>query len=86
MDDCIFCKIIKGQIPALKIYEDGNFLAFLDVNPRAKGHTLVVPKVTVKNMFQLFLGVEFTDTKQEDIDNYMSQQARDKQLKSGLGG
>src|SRR3989344_5626340 len=42
--DCIFCKIIKGEIPSYKIYEDNNFLAFLDINPRNKGHTLVIPK------------------------------------------
>lgn len=44
MDDCIFCKIIKGDIPCKKIYEDENVLAFMDINPKAKGHTLVVPK------------------------------------------
>lgn len=42
--DCIFCKIVKGEIPSYKVYEDKNFLAFLDVNPRVKGHTLVIPK------------------------------------------
>ena len=42
--DCIFCKIVKGEIPSYKVYEDKNFLAFLDVNPRLEGHTLVVPK------------------------------------------
>ncbi len=45
MRDCIFCKIIQGEIPAHKIYEDENSLAFLDINPRAKGHTVVIPKV-----------------------------------------
>ena len=44
MIDCIFCKIIKGEIPSYKVYEDKNFLAFLDINPRNKGHTLVIPK------------------------------------------
>lgn len=44
MNDCIFCKIVKGEIPAHKVYEDENFLAFLDVNPRAPGHTQVIPK------------------------------------------
>ena len=42
--DCIFCKIIKGEIPSYKIYEDNNFLAFLDINPRNPGHTLIIPK------------------------------------------
>jgi len=43
-DDCIFCKIIRGEIPSFKVYEDDDILAFLDVNPINKGHTLVIPK------------------------------------------
>ncbi len=42
--DCIFCKIIAGDIPCARIYEDAHVLAFLDINPIAKGHTLVVLK------------------------------------------
>jgi len=42
--DCIFCKIIKDKIPCYKVYEDKDFLAFLDINPITKGHTLVIPK------------------------------------------
>ncbi|MFG0247758.1 MAG: HIT family protein, partial [Phycisphaeraceae bacterium JB051] len=42
--NCIFCKIVAGQIPCHKIYEDPNVLAFLDVNPLSPGHTLVIPK------------------------------------------
>jgi len=41
---CIFCKIIKGEIPSYKIYEDKNYIAFLDINPLNPGHTLVIPK------------------------------------------
>ncbi len=44
MDDCIFCKIIKREIPAHIVYEDENFLAFLDINPQSPGHTQVIPK------------------------------------------
>ncbi len=44
MDDCIFCKIVKGEIPCYKVYEDDLFLAFLDINPVAAGHVLLVPK------------------------------------------
>jgi histidine triad (HIT) family protein len=44
MNNCIFCKIIKGEIPAAKVWEDEEFLAFLDINPNTKGMTLVVPK------------------------------------------
>ncbi len=42
--NCIFCKIVKGEIPAQKIYEDKNFLAFLDIRPQATGHAQVIPK------------------------------------------
>lgn len=42
--DCIFCKIIKGEIPCYKVYEDDLVLAFLDVNPKTNGHTLIIPK------------------------------------------
>ncbi len=49
----IFAKIIKGEIPCYKIAEDDNFLAFLDVNPNAKGHTLCVPKQEVDKIFDL---------------------------------
>jgi len=44
MSECIFCKIVSGEIPCTKIYEDSNTFAFLDLNPVNKGHTLVVPK------------------------------------------
>jgi histidine triad (HIT) family protein len=44
MDSCIFCKIAKGEIPADKIYEDKNFLAFLDIKPVSDGHLLIIPK------------------------------------------
>ncbi|TSC78056.1 MAG: Hit-like protein involved in cell-cycle regulation [Parcubacteria group bacterium Gr01-1014_24] len=44
MENCIFCKIIKKEIPCTKVYEDENFLAFLDINPMGPGHTQVIPK------------------------------------------
>jgi len=44
MDNCIFCKIISGEIPATKIYEDEHFFAFLDIHPQAPGHAQVIPK------------------------------------------
>ena len=43
-DDCIFCKMVAGQIPVTKIYEDKVVLAFLDIGPLSDGHTLVIPK------------------------------------------
>jgi len=42
--NCVFCKIIAGEIPCHKVYEDKNFLAFLSIDPRSPGHTLVIPK------------------------------------------
>lgn len=42
--NCLFCKIISGEIPSLKVYEDENSLAFLDISPFTKGHSIVVPK------------------------------------------
>ncbi|MEN9327664.1 MAG: hypothetical protein RI947_472 [Candidatus Parcubacteria bacterium] len=44
MSDCLFCKLVKGEIPSYKVYEDDLFIAFLDIFPRVKGHTLVIPK------------------------------------------
>ncbi|MDO8471242.1 MAG: HIT domain-containing protein [bacterium] len=41
---CVFCKIVKGEIPSYKVYEDENFLAFLDINPQSPGHTQVITK------------------------------------------
>src|SRR3989344_20010 len=46
MKDCVFCKIIRGDLPSHKIYEDDATLAFLDIHPVAQGHTLVIPKNT----------------------------------------
>lgn len=44
MEDCIFCKIIKNEIPCEKIYEDEKFLSFLDIQPVSHGHILIIPK------------------------------------------
>ncbi|WP_210364659.1 HIT family protein [Bacillus sp. REN3] len=53
MSDCIFCKIINGEIPSAKVYEDEHVLAFLDISQVTKGHTLVIPKVHKENVYQL---------------------------------
>ncbi|KIQ18063.1 HIT family protein [Flavobacterium pectinovorum] len=57
----IFTKIVNGEIPAYKIAEDENYLAFLDVNPNAKGHTLCIPKQEINKIFdmedELYLGL-----------------------------
>lgn len=44
MKECVFCQIVKKEIPCFKVFENENFLAFLDIKPRNKGHTLVIPK------------------------------------------
>ena len=49
----VFTKIINGEIPCYKIAEDDHFIAFLDINPNAKGHTLVIPKKEVNKLFDL---------------------------------
>ena len=49
----IFTKIVNGEIPCYKIAEDENYLAFLDVNPNAKGHTLCIPKAEIDKLFDL---------------------------------
>jgi histidine triad (HIT) family protein len=51
--DCIFCKIIAGDIPSAKVYEDEHVYAFLDISQVTKGHTLIIPKDHVKDIFEL---------------------------------
>ncbi len=57
MNDCIFCKIVNGEIPSKKVYEDDNVIAIMDVNPKVDGHTLVIPKKHVS---------EYTDLTDEE--------------------
>ena len=59
MENCIFCKIIKGEIPSYKIYEDEKVYAFLDISDDMTGHTLVIPKKHSRNIF---------DTDKEDLE------------------
>ena len=49
--DCIFCKIVRGEIPSRKVYEDDDMLAFHDINPSAPVHFMVVPKIHVDNLY-----------------------------------
>ena len=60
MDNCIFCKIIKGEIPSEKVYEDEEILAFKDINPAAPIHILVIPKKHIETLLDL-----------TDEDNYL---------------
>lgn len=52
MPDCIFCKIVRGELPSIKVYEDTDTLAFLTIQPTNTGHTLVIPKEHVANVFE----------------------------------
>jgi histidine triad (HIT) family protein len=53
MNDCVFCKIVSGDIPSAQIYEDEDFVAFVDLKPNNYGHSLLVPKVHYKNIYEL---------------------------------
>ena len=53
MEDCIFCKIVRGEIPAHKVYEDEHTFAFFDMNPKNEYHTLAIPKKHYASMFDI---------------------------------
>ncbi|GIN84102.1 protein hit [Heyndrickxia sporothermodurans] len=53
MSDCIFCKIVNGEIPSAKVFENEHVVAFLDISQVTKGHTLVIPKIHKENVFEL---------------------------------
>ena len=53
MGDCIFCKIVEGEIPCFKVYEDDVVLAFEDINPISEGHTLIIPKRHAQNLWEI---------------------------------
>lgn len=53
MEDCIFCKIVQGDIPCFKVYEDDRVLAFEDINPIAEGHTLITPKRHAQDLWEI---------------------------------
>ena len=52
-ENCIFCKILAGEIPSYKVYEDDDFTVILDVGPATRGHALVIPKEHYKNLYEL---------------------------------
>lgn len=60
-DNCIFCKIVRGELPSFNVYEDDCFLAFLDISQFTKGHTLLIPKEHIDNIWNV-----------GDIGKYMS--------------
>lgn len=53
MEDCIFCKIVEGEIPSFKVYEDEKVFAFGDINPISPGHTLIVPKRHARDLWEI---------------------------------
>ncbi|MBW1779689.1 MAG: HIT family protein [Deltaproteobacteria bacterium] len=53
MEECIFCKIIKGDIPSFKVYEDEKVFAFEDINPISLGHTLIIPKKHAQDLWEI---------------------------------
>ncbi len=53
MEDCLFCKIVKGEIPSKKVYEDEDVYAFSDINPQAPIHILVIPKKHISSIVEL---------------------------------
>jgi len=53
MEDCIFCKIVAGQIPSFKVYEDDRVFAFEDINPVSEGHTLIIPKRHAQDLWEM---------------------------------
>ena len=52
-DHCIFCKIVEGDIPCFKLYEDEHTLAFMDINPANDGHALIIPKVHARDLLSI---------------------------------
>lgn len=72
MENCLFCKIVSGEIPCHKVWEDDHHLAFLDINPIRDGHTLVIPKAHAPYLFDL------------DDASYQSLLAASKQVASRL--
>ncbi|MFX3673791.1 MAG: HIT family protein [Paenisporosarcina sp.] len=53
MSDCLFCKIVSGSIPSTKVYEDDHVVAFMDIMPLTKGHTLLIPKKHYANVYEM---------------------------------
>ena len=78
-DDCVFCKIVKGEIPCEKIWEDDSFIAFPDANPQVEGHCLIVSKKHFANIMDLpaSLGGELVD---------VIKAVAEKKLKEGFDG
>ena len=73
MEDCVFCKIIKGDIPSNKVYEDEEILAFKDINPAAPIHILVIPKKHIASLVDMKEGDEILISKIYTVINKIAQ-------------
>lgn len=74
MEGCIFCKIIKGEIPSSKVYEDDEILAFNDINPAAPIHILVIPKKHIKSLADMENGDEVLVGKIYNVINKIAEE------------
>ena len=73
MENCVFCKIIKGEIPSNKVYEDEEILAFKDINPAAPIHILVIPKKHIASLVDMKEGDEILISKIYTVINKIAQ-------------
>lgn len=76
MNDCLFCKIVSGDIPSSKVYEDDKVLAFADIDPKAPVHVLIIPKKHI---------VSVADTAESDMDIYARIMSVAKKLAEDFG-
>lgn len=79
-DNCIFCKIIKEEIPSSKILEDNAFLAFMDIKPINKGHVLVIPKTHCRNL------LDFPKSEETDLIEFVKKVAMAVMKATGADG
>jgi histidine triad (HIT) family protein len=77
MADCIFCKIVAGDIPSSKVYEDDKIYVFKDINPKATVHLLVIPKIHIESLDHL-------DESHHDLMGYMTLKLREIARSQGL--
>lgn len=73
-NDCLFCKIIKGEVPSSKVYEDDEVLAFKDINPAAPIHILVIPKKHIPSLAHMEAGDEVLIGKMHNVVNKIAEQ------------
>ncbi|HEY6020228.1 MAG TPA: HIT domain-containing protein [Candidatus Paceibacterota bacterium] len=76
MENCVFCKIVAGDIPSNKVYEDNQVIAFLDIHPKGPGHTLVIPKEHYR----------WFEEMPEDLYTHVFKVVRDLSIKMKQGG